>query len=176
MTTAASWSRSRKTPTRRASGSQGREDYEAEDVEYYFNYMGILADEGSNDRHALLNAGNPIDVISSSPRRRGRAEDQEILEAGADPKVTDMDGKTPMDLAEPTSGEEGPRRQDAPERDGASDERATRRRGDHRARDEDDEDCEYRPRAGEGIRFDRSRVRGVAEEVPAGRCSTNLYY
>ena len=46
-------------------GSQGRDDYESEDVEYYFNYMGILADEGSNDRmDALLAADkHPIDVI-----------------------------------------------------------------------------------------------------------------
>ncbi len=83
-------------------GSQGREDYEAEDVEYYFNYMGILADEGSNDRmDALLNAGkHPIDVILLFAAAEGDVPKiEEILEAGADPKVTDMDGKTPMDLA-----------------------------------------------------------------------------
>ena len=46
-------------------GSQGRDDYESEDVEYYFNYMGILAVEGSNDRmDDLLAAGkHPIDII-----------------------------------------------------------------------------------------------------------------
>lgn len=83
-------------------GSQGREDYEAEDVEYYFNYMGILADEGSNDRmDALLNAGkHPIDVILLFAAAEGDVPKiEEILEAGADPKVTDLDGKTPMDLA-----------------------------------------------------------------------------
>lgn len=42
-------------------GMQGsRADYEAEDVEYYFNYMGCLADEGTYDRmEAMLQAGRP---------------------------------------------------------------------------------------------------------------------
>jgi hypothetical protein len=31
-------------------GSQGRDDFTADDVEHYFNYMGMLAVEGSYDR------------------------------------------------------------------------------------------------------------------------------
>jgi hypothetical protein len=31
-------------------GSQGRDDYEYDDVEQYFNYMGFLATEGTYDR------------------------------------------------------------------------------------------------------------------------------
>ena len=64
--------------------------------------VGILADEGSNDRmDALLEAGkHPIDVILLFAAAEGDTPKiEEILEAGADPKVTDMDGKTPIDLA-----------------------------------------------------------------------------
>ena len=59
-------------------GSQGRDDYESEDVEYYFNYMGILAVEGSNDRmDDLLAAGkHPIDIILLARRRGRRPEDR----------------------------------------------------------------------------------------------------
>lgn len=83
-------------------GSQGRDDYESEDVEYYFNYMGILADEGSNDRmDALLAAKkHPIDIILLFAAAEGDTPKiEEILEAGADVSVTDLDGNTPMDLA-----------------------------------------------------------------------------
>ena len=83
-------------------GSQGRDDYESEDVEYYFNYMGILADEGSNDRmDALLAADkHPIDVILLFAAAEGDVPKiEEILEAGADVNVTDLDGKTPLELA-----------------------------------------------------------------------------
>ncbi|EEH57198.1 uncharacterized protein MICPUCDRAFT_33380 [Micromonas pusilla CCMP1545] len=83
-------------------GSQGRDDYEAEDVEYYFNYMGILADEGSNDRmDALVEAGkHPIDIILLFAAAEGDTPKiEEILEAGADASVTDLDGNTPMMLA-----------------------------------------------------------------------------
>ena len=103
MTTSASWNPFAQNSNKAGIvGSQGREDYEAEDVEYYFNYMGILADEGSNDRmDALLEAGkHPIDVILLFAAAEGDTPKiEEILEAGADPKVTDMDGKTPIDLA-----------------------------------------------------------------------------
>lgn len=45
-------------------GSQGREDYNYDDVEQYFNYMGFLATEGTYDRmEAMLKANHPIDVI-----------------------------------------------------------------------------------------------------------------
>ena len=82
-------------------GSQGRDDYESEDVEYYFNYMGILAVEGSNDRmDDLLAAGkHPIDIILLFAAAEERPKIEEILEAGADVSVTDLDGKTPLMLA-----------------------------------------------------------------------------
>ena len=103
MTTSASWNPFAQNSNKAGIvGSQGREDYEAEDVEYYFNYIGILADEGSNDHmNALLEAGkHPIDVILLFAAAEGDTPKiEEILEAGADPKVTDMDGKTPIDLA-----------------------------------------------------------------------------
>ena len=67
MTTSASWNPFAQNSNKAGIvGSQGREDYEAEDVEYYFNYMGILADEGSNDRmDALLEAGKMLSVCSN---------------------------------------------------------------------------------------------------------------
>eukprot|EP00740_Mantoniella_antarctica_P006781 CAMPEP_0181363448 /NCGR_PEP_ID=MMETSP1106-20121128/8747_1 /TAXON_ID=81844 /ORGANISM="Mantoniella antarctica, Strain SL-175" /LENGTH=162 /DNA_ID=CAMNT_0023477873 /DNA_START=51 /DNA_END=539 /DNA_ORIENTATION=- len=83
-------------------GSQGRDDYEPEDVGYYFNYMGILAVEGSNDRmDKLVESGkHPIDIILLFAAAEGDVPKiEEILEAGADPKVTDLDGNTPLDLA-----------------------------------------------------------------------------
>ena len=83
-------------------GSQGRDDYEPEDVEYYFNYMGILAVEGSNDRMDLLvNSGkHPIDIILLFAAAEGDTPKiEEILEAGANANVTDLDGNTPLMLA-----------------------------------------------------------------------------
>ena len=83
-------------------GSQGRDDYDRDDVEYYFNYMGILAEEGSNDRmDKLIEAGkHPIDIILLFAAAEGDVPKiEEILEAGANPKITDLDGKTPIELA-----------------------------------------------------------------------------
>lgn len=64
--------------------------------------VGILADEGSNDRmDALVASGkHPIDIILLFAAAEGDVPKiEEILEAGADPKVTDLDGNTPFDLA-----------------------------------------------------------------------------
>jgi len=103
VTTSASWNPFAQNSNKAGIvGSQGREDYEAEDVEYYFNYMGILAVEGSNDRmDALLAADkHPIDIILLFAAAEGDVPKiEEILEAGADPKITDLDGKTPIELA-----------------------------------------------------------------------------
>eukprot|EP00879_Flechtneria_rotunda_P017975 GHRR01018839.1.p1 GENE.GHRR01018839.1~~GHRR01018839.1.p1 ORF type:complete len:103 (+),score=18.20 GHRR01018839.1:91-399(+) len=39
-------------------GSQGRDDYSVDDVEHYFNYMGMLAVEGTYDRmEQMLSSG-----------------------------------------------------------------------------------------------------------------------
>lgn len=48
-------------------GSQGREDYSADDVEHYFNYMGMLAVEGTYDRmEQLLSSGVLASAIPGS--------------------------------------------------------------------------------------------------------------
>lgn len=83
-------------------GSQGREDYTVDDVEHYFNYMGMLAVEGTYDRmEAMLSSGlHPVDVLllmAASENDLPKVE--ELLKAGADVSVTDNKGKTPMDLA-----------------------------------------------------------------------------
>ena len=84
-------------------GSQGRDDYESEDVEYYFNYMGILAVEGSNDRmDDLLAAGkHPHRHHPPLRRRRGRTSrrSRRSWRRAPDVSVTDLDGKTPLMLA-----------------------------------------------------------------------------
>ena len=88
-------------------GSQGRDDYEAEDVEYYFNYMGILADEGSNDRmDALVEAGkHPIDIILLfAAAEGGHAEDRGDLRGG---RGRERDGLG-REHADDVSGEEQP--------------------------------------------------------------------
>ena len=86
MKTSASWNPFAQNSNKAGIvGSQGRDDYESEDVEYYFNYMGILADEGSNDRmDALLAADkHPIDVILLFAAAEGDVPKiEEILEAG----------------------------------------------------------------------------------------------
>ncbi|KAF8058064.1 hypothetical protein HT031_005724 [Scenedesmus sp. PABB004] len=84
-------------------GSQGREDYSADDVEHYFNYMGMLAVEGTYDRmEAMLGSGlDPVDVLllmASSENDAPKVE--ELLAAGANVNVTDSDGRSPLQLAE----------------------------------------------------------------------------
>ncbi|MQL41426.1 hypothetical protein EI012_26320, partial [Escherichia coli] len=46
-------------------GSQSREDFDRDDVEQYFNYMGMLAVEGTYDKmEALLNQNiPPVDIL-----------------------------------------------------------------------------------------------------------------
>ena len=55
-------------------GAQGKDEYEEVDVEYDFNYMGMLAIEGSYDRmHALMATGiHPADAIFTFFAARGR--------------------------------------------------------------------------------------------------------
>ena len=54
-------------------GSQGKDDYEDVDVEYYFNYMGLLAVEGTYDRmNALMETGiHPSGCYFALRERRG---------------------------------------------------------------------------------------------------------
>eukprot|EP00877_Chromochloris_zofingiensis_P003451 jgi/Chrzof1/13106/Cz07g20040.t1 len=83
-------------------GSQGRDDYSADDVEYYFNYMGCLADEGTYDRmENLLKTGlDPVDILlvmASTENDTPKVE--ELLRAGANVNCKSDTGKTPLELA-----------------------------------------------------------------------------
>lgn len=82
-------------------GSQTRDDYSYDDVEQYFNYMGYLAVEGTYDRmEALLQGRHPIDVILLlAAAENDTPKIQEILKAGADASIKDLNGKTPVELA-----------------------------------------------------------------------------
>lgn len=46
-------------------GSQGRADFTVDDVEHYFNYMGMLAVEGTYDRMVeMLSSGGWFQAVS----------------------------------------------------------------------------------------------------------------
>lgn len=93
-------------------GAQGRDDYDRDDVEHYFNYMGCLAVEGTYDRmNALIESGkHPIDIILLFASAEGDTPKiEEILKAGADKTVVDLDGKSAKDLA----GKANPAKRDA---------------------------------------------------------------
>ena len=83
-------------------GSQAKDDYEEVDVEYYFNYMGLLAVEGSYDRmYALLETGiHPADAILLFASAEGDTPKcAELIEAGANPNAKGLDGMTAIDVA-----------------------------------------------------------------------------
>ncbi|PNH06239.1 Protein LHCP TRANSLOCATION DEFECT [Tetrabaena socialis] len=83
-------------------GSQGRDEYNYDDVEAYFNYMGFLATEGTYDRMEAMLATkmHHIDIILLlACSENDTPKVQEILKAGADPTVRGLDGKTPLELA-----------------------------------------------------------------------------
>lgn len=93
-------------------GSQGREDYDVDDVEHYFNYMGCLAVEGTYDRmNALIESGlHPVDIILLFASAEGDVPKiEEILAAGANKDVKDLDGNSVADLA----GKANPAKRDA---------------------------------------------------------------
>jgi hypothetical protein len=82
--------------------SMGRSDFSAEDVEYYFNYMGMLATEGTYDRlEAMLAQGlAPVDLLllmAASENDSPKLE--ELVGAGADLGVKDLNGKSALQLA-----------------------------------------------------------------------------
>jgi hypothetical protein len=83
-------------------GSQAKDDYESVDVEYYFNYMGLLAVEGTYDRmEALMKTGiHPCDAILLFASQEGDTPKLvELMEAGANPFVKGIDGLTAIDVA-----------------------------------------------------------------------------
>lgn len=93
-------------------GSQGRDDFDVDDVEHYFNYMGCLAVEGTYDRmNALIESGkHPVDIILLFASAEGDTPKiEEILAAGADKNVEDLEGNSARDLA----GKANPAKRDA---------------------------------------------------------------
>ncbi|EAZ04088.1 protein LHCP TRANSLOCATION DEFECT [Oryza sativa Japonica Group] len=83
-------------------GSQGRDDFDRDDVEQYFNYMGMLAVEGTYDKmEALLNQDiHPVDILLMLAASEGdKPKLEELLRAGAKYDVKDVDGRTALDRA-----------------------------------------------------------------------------
>jgi hypothetical protein len=82
--------------------TSGRSDFDADDVEHYFNYMGMLATEGTYDRlEAMMASGlEPVDLLLlMAASENDTPKIEELLSAGADVSVKDVNGKTAMDLA-----------------------------------------------------------------------------
>lgn len=68
----------------------------------YFNYMGMLAVEGSYDKmEALLNQNiHPVDILLMLAASEGdKPKIEELLRAGANYDVRDPDGRTALDRA-----------------------------------------------------------------------------
>ncbi|CAN6560743.1 hypothetical protein ACFX13_031310 [Malus domestica] len=83
-------------------GSQSRDDYDKDDVEQYFNYMGMLAVEGTYDKmNALLSQNiHPVDILLLMAASEGdQPKIEELLRAGASYSVKDADGRTALDRA-----------------------------------------------------------------------------
>ncbi|WCJ37194.1 Protein LHCP TRANSLOCATION DEFECT [Euphorbia peplus] len=84
-------------------GSQSRDDFDRDDVEQYFNYMGMLAVEGTYDKmEALLNQDiHPVDILLLLAASEGdKPKIEELLRAGASYSVKDADGRTALDRAD----------------------------------------------------------------------------
>jgi hypothetical protein len=82
-------------------GAQSRDDYTEDDVEQYFNYMGMLAEQGSYDAlESVLKSGlHPADILLLwAAKENDTPKTAELLRAGADAGVKDADGKTAADL------------------------------------------------------------------------------
>ncbi|KAK8968420.1 Protein LHCP TRANSLOCATION DEFECT [Platanthera guangdongensis] len=83
-------------------GSQSRDDFDRDDVEQYFNYMGMLAVEGSYDKmEALLNLKiHPVGILLMLAASEGdRPKIEELLRSGAKYDISDVDGRTALDRA-----------------------------------------------------------------------------
>ncbi|XP_059293290.1 protein LHCP TRANSLOCATION DEFECT [Lycium ferocissimum] len=83
-------------------GSQSRDDFDRDDVEQYFNYMGMLAVEGTYDKMEALLSQNihPVDILLLMASTEGDLPKiEELLRAGADYTVKDADGRTAVDRA-----------------------------------------------------------------------------
>ncbi|WOK91869.1 protein LHCP TRANSLOCATION DEFECT-like [Canna indica] len=83
-------------------GSQARDDFDRDDVEQYFNYMGMLAVEGTYDKMEALLSQNihPVDILLMLAASEGdKPKIEELLRAGAKYDVKDADGRTALDRA-----------------------------------------------------------------------------
>ncbi|CAI9773446.1 unnamed protein product [Fraxinus pennsylvanica] len=83
-------------------GSQTRDDFDRDDVEQYFNYMGMLAVEGTYDKmEALLNQNiHPVDILLMMAASEGdKPKIEELLRAGADYTVKDSEGRSALEKA-----------------------------------------------------------------------------
>lgn len=68
----------------------------------YFNYMGMLAVEGSYDKMEILLNQNihPVDILLMMASSEGdKPKIEELLRAGANYDVKDSDGRTALDRA-----------------------------------------------------------------------------
>jgi ankyrin repeat protein len=71
-------------------------------MEHYFNYTGRLAVEKTYDsfNEYLERGAHPVDVILLwASEESDLPKVKEVLEAGANPTVQDLNGKTPLELA-----------------------------------------------------------------------------
>ncbi|KAJ6950439.1 protein LHCP TRANSLOCATION DEFECT [Populus alba x Populus x berolinensis] len=83
-------------------GSQSRDDFDRDDVEQYFNYMGMLAVEGTYDKMEALLSQNihPVDILLMLAASEGdKPKIEELLRAGAAYDIKDADGRTALDRA-----------------------------------------------------------------------------
>lgn len=83
-------------------GSQTRDDFDRDDVEQYFNYMGMLAVEGTYDKMEALLSQNihPVDILLMMAASEGdKPKIEELLRAGAIHTVKDANGLTALDKA-----------------------------------------------------------------------------
>ncbi|KAK6934426.1 hypothetical protein RJ641_034581 [Dillenia turbinata] len=83
-------------------GSQSRDDFDRDDVEQYFNYMGMLAVEGTYDKMEALLGQNihPVDILLMLAASEGdKPKIEELLRAGAKYDVKDADGRTALERA-----------------------------------------------------------------------------
>ncbi|KAE9598401.1 hypothetical protein Lal_00027136 [Lupinus albus] len=83
-------------------GSQSRNDFDRDDVEQYFNYMGMLAVEGTYAKMEDLLSQNihPVDILLLLAATEGdKPKIEELLRAGAQYDVKDADGRTALDRA-----------------------------------------------------------------------------
>lgn len=83
-------------------GNLTREDFDKIEMEHYFNYTGRLAVEQTYDSfNKYVESGvHPVDVILLWASEEGDLPKvEEVLAAGADPTVKDLNGKTAAELA-----------------------------------------------------------------------------